>query len=48
MKKYSTPLFNIVEAQMKDIITVSVEKQGEAQVYTFGNIISDGSGWIKS
>lgn len=46
MKKYNAPLANIVEMQIKDVITVSSGAQGSVLAYSFRDIIADGSEWI--
>ena len=45
MKKYMTPLFDVLEVQIKDVITLSVGESGVMRSYAFGDIISDGSDW---
>ena len=46
MKKYMTPLFDVLAIQTKDVITVSVGEQGTMRSYTFKDIVADGSEWI--
>ena len=47
MKKYSSPLFEMVDVQVKDVITVSAGSQGKLTRFNFSEIISDGSDWIE-
>ena len=48
MKKYMTPLFDVLTVQTKDVITVSAGEQGVIKSYSFKDIIADGSEWISN